>query len=338
VPLDPSSLIIREFRPGDEQRILETFNRVFAEVDPGFVPRSLAAWRWQFLENPSGWRIWLALTPEGHVVSQYAGIGQRMLLEGAPARFSQAVDSMTDPAWRHGLKRPGFFVLTGYPYAANYGGPPPDKDTVMWGLPVPPAWRIGKTYLEYEMIRTQLKLTAELEELDPEPGTGVEVEEVERFPAEVVELSDRAGRENGAVAVRDAPQLDWRFVRHPERRYRIALARKGSGGLVGYAVLRRGHFDGEEEALICDWLVPSVEREAALALRAWCYDRARGEGCERITAVFPDTSAEWIAFQLAGYRARPTRHFLVGRHYVRRYDMRWLYHNWYYTLGDTDLV
>ena len=41
---------------------------------------------------------------------------------------------------------------------------------------------------------------------------------------------------------------------------------------------------------------------------------------------------------MAGFRAAPTRYFLVGRNYVKKYDMRWLYRHWYYTLGDTDLV
>jgi hypothetical protein len=28
----------------------------------------------------------------------------------------------------------------------------------------------------------------------------------------------------------------------------------------------------------------------------------------------------------------------VGREYQKRYEMRWLYQHWYYSLGDTDLI
>jgi hypothetical protein len=360
VPDELPPLTIREYQPGDEQAILATFNAVFAAVDPTFVPRTLENWRWQYMENPSGWRIKLAVTDEGHVVSQYAGVGQRVLLDGEPALFSQAVDSMTDPAFRRGLRKPGFFVLTGYPYAEDYGGPPPDRDTVMWGLPVPPAWRIGKTYLKYEMVRSQLKLTADPADLRVAAAPGIDVAEVDEYAplaGELESLFARAAAPHGAIAVRDAAQLDWRFVRHPEREYRRAVARRG-GELVGLAVFRVGGFDGEEQGLVCDWLVPPDEPEAAHALRAWLRDCARAAGAERLVALLPDTRPDcipfqaaqfrvlpipdtcpdWIPFQAAQFRVLPTRYFLVGRNYVKRYDMRWLYRHWYYTLGDTDLV
>ncbi len=246
---------------------------------------------------------------------------------------------MTDPAYRHGLKKPGFFVLTGYPYAANYGGPPPDHDTIMWGAPVPTAWRIGKTYLKYELIRTQLKLECAPGEVRLGTGAGVEIEEVERFPEEgLAGLFARSAEPHGAIAVRDTAHLNWRFADHPERDYAIALARK-NGRLVGFSVYRHGDFDGREgAALVCDWIVPPVETRAGHALRAWLVERARADGAEHLSAVFPESCADWLAFQMAGFRAAPTRYFLVGRNYVKKYDMRWLYRHWYYTLGDTDLV
>jgi len=328
---------IREYEDGDEHAILATFNRVFAEADPSFVPRTLEQWRWQYLENPSGWRISLAvLDGDGSVISQYAGVGQRMLLEGQPANFSQAVDSMTDPAWRRGLKKPGFFVLTGYPYAAGYGGPPPDQDTIMWGLPVPPAWRVGKTYLDYELVRTQLKLVADPARLVLGDASGVDIEEVDEFPEEVAALAERRAGAAGAMAIRDKAQLDWRFVRHPEKSYKIALARR-AGALVGCSVFATGAFDLSEDALVCDWIVDVGDTAAANALLAWQAQHARAAGMQRLTTILPETCPEWLAFQRAGFRVRPTHYFLVGRNYVKRYSMIWLYHNWFYTLGDTDL-
>ena len=328
---------VREYLPGDEHAILETFNRVFAEMDPGFTPRSMETWRWLYLKNPSGWRIYIAITDDGQVISQYAGVRQRMWLEGQPAYFSQAIDSMTDPAFRRGLKRPGFFVLTGYPYAANYGGPPPDHDVIMWGLPLPAAWRMGKNFLDYEFVRTQGKLVAELERVSLPAVPGVELEECERFPEEIVSLSDRAKEEHGAIAVRDKAQLDWRFPDNPNHDYAIALARV-DGELAGYAVYRTGVYDREETGLCCDWLVPGGNEAAGQALRAWLLGRARADGAAKLTAVFPDTAREWLEFQRAGFRVEPTTYFPVGRNYVPKYRMPWLYRNWYYTLGDSDIV
>jgi hypothetical protein len=331
---------VREYQPGDEQAILDTFNRSFADVDPTFEPRSMELWRWLYLANPSGWRIYIAITDDGRVISQYAGIRQRMLLEGQPAYFSQAIDSMTDPAFRRGLKKPGFFVITGYPYAANYGGPPPDGDVIMWGLPVPAAWRMGARFLKYEVVRTQNKLVADPAKLVHAAAPGVDVEEVERFPEDVELLTTHAASEHGAIAIRDKAQLDWRFPDHPERDYRIALART-NGEPAGFTVYRLGGYDGDEDALVCDWLVPGgtgSEGPVGAALLAWLAERARADSAERLTAVFPDTAAEWLSFQRAGFRVRPTRYFPVGRNYVPKYRMPWLHKHWYYTLGDSDLV
>jgi hypothetical protein len=334
---DASPFEIREYRPGDELAILATFNRVFADEDPRFVARDLATWRWQFLANPSGSRIYLALDADGAVVSQYAGIGQRVQLDGARARFSQSVDSMTDPSRRSGLKKPGAFVLTGRPYAAAFGGPPPDRDSVMWGLPVPAAWRIGHEYLGYELVRTVDRLVADPAVVSASSKARLAVHELERAPSEVDNLFERVACEHGAIAVRDQAQLEWRYFAHPSRRYRVAGV-CGAGELRGLAAYRAGSFDGESGGLVCDWLVPAEDREAGETLRAWVADCARAEGERRLVALFPDTAPQWLEFQRAGFRVAPTRYVLAARSYQRRVTRDWLRKHWYYTLGDTDLV
>ncbi|HKX45652.1 MAG TPA: GNAT family N-acetyltransferase, partial [Planctomycetota bacterium] len=183
---------VRDYRPGDEVAILRTFNRVFAEVDPTFVPRTLAEWLWQYAENPSGHRIKVAATPEGEVISQCAAFGQRVWLEGERALFVHMVDSMTDPRYRRGLKKPGFFVLTTQPWRADSMGPPPNGVAVAWGLPIPPAWRIGKVYLSYKMLCTQQKLVADLDRLRPAAAPGVAVRELDAPPEDGDDLFERA--------------------------------------------------------------------------------------------------------------------------------------------------
>jgi hypothetical protein len=61
-----TGLVIRPYRPGDEHAILRTFNLVFREVcGPGYVDRTLAQWRWAWLDNPIGHRISLAVADDG---------------------------------------------------------------------------------------------------------------------------------------------------------------------------------------------------------------------------------------------------------------------------------
>ena len=335
---------IREYRPGDEVEILKTFNRVFGGVDPNFVPRTMEEWEWAYKHNPSGWRIYLAVHDDGRVLSQYAGIPERARIDGEPTFFTQAVDSMTDPSFRAGLKRPGLFVLTSRPYSDAYGGPPPDKDAVVWGYPIPPAWRIGKRYMQSEVVRTQLKLVCEPDQLQLPPGGRLTVEELERFPDDTHELFDAQAARSGAIAVRDKAHLDWRYVDKPGADYAKVAVRR-DGRLVGLAVARPGVFSHDAGHLLADWLVGAPGRagepfdlEAAAELLAWWRDRAVAANAGPLTCVFPDTSAEWLALQEVGFRARDTVYFLTARNFVKQYDMRWLRRHWFYTLGNSDLV
>ncbi len=331
---DRSALTIREYAPGDEERILATFNRVFAAVDPGFAPRDLATWRWLYRDNPSGARIWLAVDEAGEVVAQYAGLRQRAFVRGERASFAQAVDSMSS---RGGLRRPGPFVRTCRAFVEHGCGEGAGRDVFAWGLPVPAAWRVGRELLGYELIRTQLELFAAPGDVRPESAAGVRVEECAHFPDEVDALADRLGRERDAVAVRDRAQLAWRFERHPRNAYRVALARTGRG-LAGLAVCRAGTFDGRPGLLVADWAVPAGEEGARAALLAWLAGVATELGEAEVRAVLPETAPEWLPLQRAGFRARGTRYVLAGRPFARTLDVPFLRRGWSYTLGDTDLV
>ena len=343
---EPSPYTIREYEPGDEVAILEGFNRVFAGVDPTFRPRSLEEWRWLFLGNPLGWRIYLCFNEAGEMVSQYAGTPIPVRLQGEPAHFIQVVDSFTDPKRARGLRRPGPFVVTSYPWAENYWGAPPELAPIVYGLPVRAAWRIGKKYTDSKMVRVQHKLTAPLERVDVSvfgAASGVEVQELERFPEDLGPLTERMAERSAAVTDRTAEHLNWRYADRPASPYHLAVARPAGGGApLGLAVFRRGDFDGvQDEGLVADWAVaPGDPREDATraALLAWLTETARAAGCERLVSVFPDTADDWLAFQRAGFRVEPSRYFVVGRHFPRKLTMSWLRMNWYYTLGDTDLV
>ena len=326
---------IRAYRPGDEHAILAAFNRIFARVDPGFHPRALQEWRWLYERNPSGRRIQLAVAEDGRVLAQYAGIPQRVLLDGQPTSFSQSVDSMSDPEFRR-LSREPLFVQVGRAFDAGFGGTGPDKDTLMWGLPVPAAFRIGKKALKYELIRQQHKLSGALARIAP-GSSALAVEELADFPEETDALFARLARERRGIAVRDRAQLRWRYVENPNHRYQIGAVRR-AGALLGLAVFRKGSFDLIEDGLLVDWLAPAGDADVGAALVAWALARARAEGCERLTALFPESAPEWLGFQRLGLRVHATRYFLVAWSFSAVHDLEWMRRHWFYTLGDTDLA
>jgi hypothetical protein len=330
---------IREYRPGDEAGIVRSFNRVFREVcGPGYVDREPASWRWQFAHNPCGHRITLGFSADGEVAAQYAGVPQRMATSFGPAVFVHIVDSFVVPEHRAGLKRPGLFVTTAYPWfeLCHRMG-----DAVLYGYPVKTAERIGQRYLEYKFLRSVDYLCRPAAEGSTEGPGSITVERVRDLPAGTDELAARVASRRGCMVERGARYLRWRYLDAPGAPYELHTAWRG-GELAGLAVLRVRHELVPAACTIADWLVPDDDDEAVAALVAVATARARGSGRQTVMAVFADPSPEHAALRARGFAVVPSADLLERRLTHRIYHPRmtteWLAEHWWYTLGDTDLV
>lgn len=333
-------LTIRPYQPGDEHQILATFNRVFREVcGPGFVDRTLAQWRWQYLENPVGHRMSLAVAPDGTIVSQYAGVPLIADTPFGPQIFVHCVDSMTHPDWRSGLKRPGAFVITGLPFSAHSRR---IGDAVLYGFPVDAAFRIGTRYLEYHFLRVIDFLIRDVAMAPVPLPADVVVERVEAIPADVENLYARVRAEKRLLLRRDRGYLDWRYVRNPARAdYELWTARR-SGQLVGLLVLKPGSGLAPEAATIADWMAGETDATACDALLHVATRRAREEGRQRLMTVFPEWSAEWRELEARGFVKTASSQWLERRlvYLITGSPLveGMLQADWWYTLGDSDLA
>ncbi len=322
----------REYREGDLPSLLETFNLVFREENADHVDRTVSEWEWVFTRNPAGWRIWLSLY-DGQVVGQYAAQPYRVWINGEERYFAQIVDSMVHPDHRRGLKRPGLFVQTALPFFEAYGGR--DKDLVHYGWPVENAWRIGKTFLKYEVVRTQTILAREPDEPAEMPA---EVEVLSRFDQQARWLYDRCAGDWGASTIREERFLNWRFFENPFHEHTVYGVRDGEGVLRGYAVYRFGDWKVPRMGLVIDWLVPPAEPEVGALLKDALLARAREDGAVTVALFMPEWSPWFEHFQTWGWLVWPTDYYMVGRNFHPRYDMRWLRENWWYQLADSDLA
>lgn len=348
---------IRPYEPGDETSLLEAYNLVFAEGNPDYVPRTMAEWRWAFLENPAGTRVMVAVKDES-VVAQNACLPVRVWIGGEERLFGQGVDSFCHPAHRAGLRRPGLWVKTVWDFIDEYGGS--DKDLLHYGWPIWSAWRIGKTFLQYEVVRTQNLLVKQLDEPARDTAAldaylselGLErfvigagaTADAARFDEQARWLWDRLAADWGVSAIRDDAFLNWRLAGHPRHTYTVLASRNPDGILWGYAVYRHGDWLQKDMGLLVDWLAPSPAHSDAdhgerlhAGLLALAASEAGGLAAT-LTGIFPDWSPEFTRFQERGWRVHPSEYFMIGRSYHRRYDMLWLRGNWWYTLIDTDLV
>ena len=337
------NLEIRPYRPGDEKAILATFNRVFREVcGEGYVDRTMEEWRWEFQENPRGMRVLLAVTPGGEVAAQYAAVPMAAKSPLGDTTFVHAVDSMVHPDFRKGLKKPGLFVEVGrawFDYIRELG-----KDSVGFGSPVRPAWRIGSRYLGYTLVRIVDYLVADLREFRPAPPgeAGLEVEIASSLGKDEADLFwDEWSRGVECAVRRDGVYLDWRYTRKPGGDYRFLLARRG-GALKGLALLSPRNELVPGGAVFAEWMVLPGEEGAGRALLAEAREIALQKGRERLLAVLPPWSSEAAFFLDQGFHWVPSKQFLERRlgSYLWKEIMtsEWLAGHWFYTLGDSDLV
>jgi hypothetical protein len=322
----------REYRQGDLPSLLNCFNLVFRADNPAHVDRTRAEWEYLFQRNPAGRRIWLALY-QGEVVAQYAALPIKVWMASGERTFAQIVDSMVHPAHRSGLKRPGLFVQTALPFFDAYGGR--ERDWVHYGWPVENAWRIGKTFLKYEVVRTQ---TVVAREPDPDAVAPREVERLRRFDDQARWLYERCVDDFGASAIRDATYLNWRYVENPFHEYALYGVRDPEGILRGYAVYRLADWKLPRMGLIADWLVPPGEPEVGELLRRALDARATADHASALAVFLPEWSPWFERFQDWGFRVWPTDYYMVARNFHPRFDMRWLREAWWYQLGDSDLV
>ena len=297
---------LREYRDEDLPSLLDCFNTVFREGNPDHVDRTRAEWEYLFARNPAGRRIFVAAHGD-QVVAQYAALPIHVWMAGKERTFAQIVDSMVHPDHRRGLKRPGLFVQTALPFFETFGGK--DKDWVHYGWPVEPAWRIGKKFLKYEVVRTQTVLAREPDRATEMPP---EVERMRSFDHQARWVYERCVDDFGASAIRNDRFLNWRFVENPFHDYVIFGVRDAETLLRGYAVYRFCDWKLPRMGVIVDWLVPpgEPEVEAAHAREQRTEPHAAPEGtgwlpCAELCRT-PRSETRWLCARRRGAHAVDT--------------------------------
>lgn len=326
---------IRSYRPGDEELILEAWNR---HLGGSLGPRGLDDWNWVHRANPAGGepgpRIALALHG-GRVVAHYASQPTRVITDGEEHVFSQVVDAFADPDHASAGGEAGLLVETARRMLAESCGP--NLDLVAYHWPEEGLWEASKAHLRFEMVRMQTVLARDVAPLRLAPEA-CEIGPLTELGEEVRWLYDRCAGEWGASGLRDAAYLDWRFVQNPRRDYALLGARDREGLLRGYAVHRPGDWPGPGATWLVDWLVPAGEEEVGRALLAALLAHGRAAGSPRLLAMFPEWSPWFQRFQEWGFQVHATHLVMAARKTHPRHEMYWLRDHWWYQPADLELV
>lgn len=334
------SVTIRAYQPGDEVSLLEGYNKVFPQ------PRSMEHWLWKFRDTPIGdnpiGRVQIAVAEDeaAGIVGTYASMPLRIRMEGEDLLAAEGLDMWVLPDFRRRAPRPGLFVHIGWKQYEIFGGTEPGQARFHYGWPIP-NWRIGQKYLRYENIRDWDFLFRQRPAggFPARPATEeLEVRRVERFDAATDALWDRMKDVTGLAIVRDSAYLNWRYADAHDRSYELYECRQlSTGELRGLCVWTRSDFLFPQTAFLVDWLLPTEDDDATVAMVAQAEQRANEEGCNALATLFPQMDPRFLKFQQLGFLVYGTSYFLV----VIPFDSHgtlFYREQWYHTAGDSDLL
>ena len=312
---------------GDGAGVCRLFQRVFHRE------KSIEHWRWQFADNPAGQHVLVARDSSDRIVGHFAGVPARTSIDGASRLFGLIVDSMVDVCQRTGLKKPGLFTRLAREYVERFGRS--DHEVVSFGLPNREALRVGQRLLQYSALRDvrhlARRLDAPLDEVDHSLRVHVSAEPHEQHNGVWRRHCARAS----ILTVRDRERWQWRYVDCPIRQYRFVHVER-NGVLAASLVFTHEHFVPETGSLV-DLI--SVGDPVALAAGVTRVEElARSSGHDHVATFLPEHACESKVFEALGYARYPSGYTLVGRSHDPLLPVSRLRDEWWYTLGDFDLV
>lgn len=352
--------------PGDRAEQARLFNACFQKR---VEARHLA---WRYDENPHGAAVSLLARPSGdaggdpadgvcgYACSPRIAVPRGRRAEGAPV--GQTGDVMTHPDWRKrgifsGLDRACMAETARLGWPLAFGLPNRRSAHIFqqlgwetvgrvrpWTLVLRAdaasraARLVDGRWAAWSVPLAARRGRAARRELRARAGDAWRIEPLERFPAEVDELSARVEADFAWMVRRDAAYLDWRFLRNPSGRHRVLGAFDGAGAFAGYVVVEPPTA-GEAAGYLVDVLAPDdAARAALLSAGIDALERA-GASYVRATAI----DGSWWQDRLEDCGFQPPKadnHLIVILHphdadhplVAAARDTE----RWYFTDGDRD--
>lgn len=242
----------------DGQGILALFRRVFGG------DRSLAHWRWKFVDNPTGRMFVCVADDHADIVGQYALLPTWMNAGGRKVLGGQSLDTMTDPAYR----KQGMFVSLAEQCFAKAAL---DRVELLYGFPNEQSYRgfverlgwrdLGRLRCLMRIISPQIltpvlrrwvksRMLASLlakpayrllnfwaREHHGELAARIGIRSVDAFDERFDALWAKIKGTLPIAVWKDSRYLNWRYISCPDTKYTV-LAGDQDGTLVGFVVVK----------------------------------------------------------------------------------------------------
>ncbi len=232
--------VIREYREGDEVRILEMFNEVFGQQ------RTYAHWYWKYRDNPYGKNaISLAETRDGELAAHYAGYPVPLVLPRgnahAETRAFHMADKMTKKKFRaSGYGRRSLLVRTAEHFYSTFTD---EGTSFSYGFVTGNSRKLGILFLKYISIEPVIYRALDITKGQKtrfylERFKGFTVTEERSVDAEWDQFFRNTVNDYHLLVRRDARYVHWRYVSCPDKEYRLFSIRR-RGRLMGWSVFEK---------------------------------------------------------------------------------------------------
>lgn len=306
----------RPFLPGDEESCLELYNHVF----PGEM--TIDFWKWLYSDNPAGKRFIETAWDGERMIGLYGAVAVGMSRGGFFFNGALSVAAVTRPEYRY---RGVFSALGKELYRrAEEGG-----IGAVYGFPTKHSLHGFQKSLGWDHILQGKVLFSSVSADRVFVPSVLKLYNVESPGKEFDMLWKRLGGgvfRDSVLLARDSAYVDWRFFKHPAKKYSIALA-EDSSGPAGYMAVSRKVTSGE---VFCD-----VEDIAVSDVR--CFRELMCHVCKSISdnglvrIMLPLTSPFYRCTLGMGFRESAER-FYLGWKWLERPEG--LEGDWYYTIAD----
>jgi len=334
------SFMVRNYRPGDEDKIIAMFNEVFGQN------RDLAHWFWKYRDNPYGsYGISLAISEGGILGAHYAGYPVKIcsfIPPGKPVELNtyQLGDKMTRKAYRSVGFGQSSLIARAYEHFrrsfANGSVP------FCYGFAAHHSLRFGVTVLKYADIEAVPYRSVSMDRLKGSAGSRmkriflpVKITEVPSIETHWTDFFYSVAADYRCLVKRDAPYLTWRYIQRPDRKYLI-LSVKTRSELAGWSIF----FREGKKVIWGDALFRTGDVESVRALLGHVSAHPIARGADILECWFPPRPRWWdnILEELGlKIETEPNNlHFTLPiYHDLRAVEMMRRY--FYYTKGDSDL-
>ncbi|MBN1657064.1 MAG: hypothetical protein JXA93_01620 [Anaerolineae bacterium] len=309
---------VRQAVLADRERIARFLAEAYGERARFKFP---ARWEWQFASNPfwhhSGLPIWIALEKETQrVVGQSCAMVEPLTIGGRLYELGWGVDFYVLPEYRQcgigsrlqGANKEANEVFMSVAMS-NTTRRIKDRLGMIPLAPVAlyhkilrrrrPSWKVvlrpATAWIRTPSAASLARraeapapptpaVRRELLKGTPWYTTGIDLEPVDVFSAEVDDLVDEVCSQFVAIVPRDSQFLNWKYVTQPLVQYERFVARKG-GAVRGYVVVRRAQAPEPDHGIIADVCVHPEDTAVVDALFAFALRRLSEQRVAYVTAA-----------------------------------------------------